>query len=57
MLLKGVKKIEKDVYKMFISQDFGVELVDSIHLCNIREKQDDGFYKIEGQLNVLLDNK
>ncbi len=32
---------------------FGVEMVESIHLCNIREKQEDGFYKIEGHHKIF----
>ena len=36
-----------------VESHFGVEIVDSIHLCNIREKQEDGFYKTEGQLSLF----
>jgi hypothetical protein len=48
---KGIKKIDKSAYENIISNrekvSFGVELVNQIHLCNIREKQQDGFYKTE----------
>lgn len=40
-----------------IENHFGVELVDMIHLCNIREKQDNGFYKIEGSHQFFCSNK
>ena len=57
VLILGVKRIDKNIYEDKTENYFGVEMVETIHLCNIREKQEDGFYKIEGQLKILLDNK
>ncbi len=43
----GIKKIDKNLYEHLNETKFGFELVNKIHLCNIREKQPDGFYKTE----------
>jgi hypothetical protein len=40
-----------------IDNSFGVENVNSVHLCSIREKQQDGFYKIENSIEFLVDTK
>jgi hypothetical protein len=37
-----------------IDNDFGVELVNNFHLCSMREKQTDGFYKVENSIEFLL---
>ena len=32
--------------------DFGEEHVNAIHLCSIRQKQNDGFYKVEASIEL-----
>ena len=48
----GIKKINPTIYEEWRSRRFGAELIDSIYLCNIREKQSDGFYKVESLVNL-----
>ncbi len=54
---KGIKKIDQEIYKEMIDDYFGVELVDEIQLCSIREKQEDGYYKIESSMKLIDDQK
>jgi hypothetical protein len=35
-----------------ISTEFGEEYVNEIYLCSIRQKQDDGFYKVEATIEL-----
>lgn len=52
---KGIKKINKENYEHLSELHFGVEPVELIHLCSIREKEPDGsFYKIEGIVDLKL---
>ncbi len=48
--VKGIKKIDQQLYIDMVEKDFGVEDIDSVHLCSIREKQFDNFYKIKNTL-------
>ena len=52
---KGIKKIDKSLYENIIYNEtkFGVEFVNEIHLCNIKEKQQDGFYKTESSIQFI----
>ena len=34
------------------NHEFGVEHVSNIYLCSIRQKQSDGFYKVEASLDL-----
>lgn len=40
-----------------IENSFGVELVKNVHLCSMREKQVDGFYKIENSIEFSVTKK
>jgi hypothetical protein len=33
-----------------IENHFGVEFVNNFHLCSMKEKQTDGFYKVENSI-------
>jgi hypothetical protein len=37
-----------------IENHFGMELVNNFHLCNMREKQTDGFYKVENSIEFYV---
>lgn len=51
---KGIKKINKNIYEHLSENFFGVEVVEKMHLCSIREKEKTGgFYKIEGILDMI----
>ena len=58
-LIKGIKKIDKNVYEHLIDIDFGVENINEVLLCNMRAKAADGFYEIHGSFKFewIGDNK
>lgn len=52
--IEGIKKIDRNAYEHFIANHFGVEMVDELLLCNMHEKQHDGFYKIEATHKLVV---
>lgn len=46
LLKKGIKKIDKELYGHLLETHFGIESIQKIHLCSIREKDPNNlFYK------------
>lgn len=55
-LKKGIKKINKEFYEHLVGNNFGIESVEKIYLCSIKEKNPNNlFYKIfwEFELNKI----
>lgn len=52
LLSVGVKKIDPSIYEDMKNHEFGEEHISEIFLCSIREKQSDGFYRVEASMKL-----
>ncbi|CAF0975567.1 unnamed protein product [Brachionus calyciflorus] len=58
LIKKGIKKIDKQFYEHLNETEFGIEPVNQIHLCSMREKHPEtGFYKIEWDVDINENEK
>ena len=54
---QGITKIPVQSYATWVHSKFGKELVTGFHLCSMKEKDKDGFYKCVASVTFKRDNK